>query len=99
MNQFELKFKGIMYKGISIQRVVPGTAGKGNSTLERRILWLMLPEEGSLRLGFLSKTAEESRLDVYNNDVYRYPVRGSYSSSTLSTDDSAASYTDVSTSL
>ena len=58
---FEAKFKMFLYGGVSVQRIAPdaslNSSGFGNSTdsLERRTLWLMLPESGSLRLGYVSK--------------------------------------------
>lgn len=59
---FEAKFKNFMYGGISVQRIAQDTStmnsrGFGNRTdsLERRTLWLMLPDVGSLRLGYVSK--------------------------------------------
>lgn len=54
LNQFEAEFKSFMYEGVAIHRVVHCAVGGGNDTIEKRTLWLMLPEIGSLRLGFLS---------------------------------------------
>lgn len=54
---FETRFKNFMYGGVSVQRLVPDPAG-GRTAKERRTLWLMLPEVGSLRLGFVSKHSD-----------------------------------------
>lgn len=60
LSEFEAKFKNFMYGGVSVQRIAPdestsNPSGFTNDTLQRRTLWLMLPEVGSLRLGFVSK--------------------------------------------
>ena len=56
MASFEAKFKTFLYGGVSVQRLLPRSLdGGGIDALERRTLWLMLPERGSLRLGFVSK--------------------------------------------
>lgn len=68
LSQFESKFKQLMYEGVSVNRVVMGAVGRGNETLERRTLWLMLPEIGSLRIGFLSKFTDEAEVDSDNDD-------------------------------
>lgn len=53
---FETTFKKFLYGGVSVQRLVPNAQSTGGKTRrERRTLWLMLPEVGALRLGFISK--------------------------------------------
>jgi hypothetical protein len=54
---FEAQFKNFMYGGVSVQRLIPDSDG-GKTGKERRTLWLMLPEVGSLRLGFVSKLSD-----------------------------------------
>lgn len=54
---FEAQFKNFMYGGVSVQRLIPDSEG-GKTGKERRTLWLMLPEVGSLRLGFVSKLSD-----------------------------------------
>jgi lipid-binding SYLF domain-containing protein len=60
MHDFETKFKKFLYGGVSVQRLVPNAerGAKGKTRRERRTLWLMLPEVGSLRLGFVSKLSD-----------------------------------------
>lgn len=55
--QFETKFKKFLYCGVSVQHLKPNSAAtrSGMTRREKRTLWLMLPEVGSLRLGFVSK--------------------------------------------
>ena len=56
---FEAQFKGFLYGGVSVQRLLPGAQGRsGRTGKERRTLWLMLPEMGSLQLGFVSKLSD-----------------------------------------
>jgi hypothetical protein len=56
---FETQFKNFMYGGVSVQRLLPESeGGTGRTGKERRTLWLMLPEVGSLRLGFVSKLSD-----------------------------------------
>ena len=56
---FEAQFKNFMYGGVSVQRLLIDTDGRsGRTGKERRTLWLMLPEVGSLRLGFVSKVSD-----------------------------------------
>ena len=86
LKQFESEVKSYLYEGTSVQRVIPAASGKGQYVLERRTLWLMLPEAGSLRLGFLSKSTDGSGMD--DNDVY---------SRSSDDGDSNGSSTDVST--
>ena len=54
---FETKFKKFMYGGVTVQRLLPNApqTQSGMTRREKRTLWLMLPEVGSLRLGFVSK--------------------------------------------
>lgn len=60
MSLFETKFKSFLYGGVSVQRILPQEKdGGGLESLERRTLWLMLPDVGSLRLGFISKRSGE----------------------------------------
>lgn len=91
INQFESNFKGFMYDGISVQRVIPSIAGRGNDTVERRMLWLTLPDVGALRLGFLSKSNDGSGLN--DNDSHHLPMTRS---SISGEDNSVASSTTVS---
>lgn len=57
---FEGQFKNFLYGGVSVQRLLTDTEGISDRTgKERRTLWLMLPEVGSLRLGFVSKLSDE----------------------------------------
>ncbi|GAX10889.1 hypothetical protein FisN_UnNu017 [Fistulifera solaris] len=56
---FEAQFKKFMYGGVSVQRIIPDKKTQsGKTSKERRTLWLMLPEVGSLRLGFVSKLSD-----------------------------------------
>jgi hypothetical protein len=54
---FETKFKKFMYGGVAVQRLLPNAppTRRGLTRREKRTLWLMLPEVGSLRLGFVSR--------------------------------------------
>ena len=57
--EFETLFKNCVYGGFSVQRLLPERESRsGRTARERRTLWLMLPEVGSLRLGFLSKLSD-----------------------------------------
>jgi lipid-binding SYLF domain-containing protein len=56
---FEAQFKNFLYGGVSVQRLITDIEGCSDRTgKERRTLWLMLPEIGSLRLGFVSKLSD-----------------------------------------
>ena len=56
---FEAQFKNFLYGGVSVQRLIIDTEGGLDRTgKERRTLWLMLPEIGSLRIGFVSKLSD-----------------------------------------
>jgi len=55
---FETKFKSFLYGGVSVQRIIP-ISGAMKSRRERRTLWLMLPEVGSLQLGLVAKTSDD----------------------------------------
>ena len=55
---FEAQFKNFMYGGVSVQRLIPDEGASGRAGKERRTLWLMLPEVGSLRLGYVSKLSD-----------------------------------------
>lgn len=58
-SSFELHFKKFMYGGVSVQRLIPNSESRSSKTRkERRTLWLMLPEVGALRLGFVSKLSD-----------------------------------------
>ncbi len=58
---FETKFKKFLYGGVTVQRLLPNaaTTRSGLTRRERRTLWLMLPEVGSLRIGFVSKLKDD----------------------------------------
>lgn len=56
-DSFEMQFKRFMYGGVSVQRLLPNSDSV-RTRKERRTLWLMLPEVGSLRLGFVSKLSD-----------------------------------------
>jgi len=59
---FETKFKKFLYGGVAVQHLMPHAAltRSGMTRREKRTLWLMLPEVGSLRLGFVSKVKDGS---------------------------------------
>ena len=59
---FETKFKKFMYGGVSVQRLLPNAppTRSGMTQREKRTLWLMLPEVGSLRLGYVSKLKDDN---------------------------------------
>lgn len=59
-SQFETKFKKFLYGGVAVQHLMPHAAPtrSGMTRREKRTLWLMLPEVGSLRLGFVSKAKD-----------------------------------------
>ena len=96
MKQYEAEVKSYIYEGVSVQRIISGASGKGQYCLEIRTLWLMLPEVGSLRLGFLSKETDGG-IGVDESDVYSRG-KSHTSGSTMSNDDdgSTVSSTDVS---
>jgi hypothetical protein len=54
---FETKFKRFLYEGVSVQYLMPNLSPtlSGMTRREKRTLWLMLPEVGSLRLGLVSR--------------------------------------------
>lgn len=54
---FETKFKKFLYEGVSVQCLLPNLSPtlSGMTRREKRTLWLMLPEVGSLRLGLVSR--------------------------------------------
>lgn len=66
---FETKFKRFMYGGVSVQRLLPyaSPTRSGLTRREKRTLWLMLPEVGSLRLGFVSKLKDDNGHDVMDD--------------------------------
>jgi hypothetical protein len=79
---FETQFKNFLYGGVSVQRLVPDSEGRsGRTGKERRTLWLMLPETGSLRLGFVSKLSDGEGLLSNESSTQRAqrddPSRGS----------------------
>ena len=64
---FETQFKKFMYGGVSVQRLLPSGGETHKKTRkERRTLWLMLPEVGALRLGFVSKLSDGDNAPVSN---------------------------------
>jgi len=70
--QFETKFKKFLYCGVSVQHLKPNSAAtrSGMTRREKRTLWLMLPEVGSLRLGFVSKIKDKcSDISMDDNTV------------------------------
>jgi lipid-binding SYLF domain-containing protein len=82
---FEAQFKNFMYGGVSVQRLLTDNEGHTDRTgKERRTLWLMLPEIGSLRLGFVSKLSDgegavsnkSSTLRARRDDPSRMSVAG-----------------------
>jgi len=66
---FETKFKKFMYGGVTVQRLLPNSppSRSGMTRREKRTLWLMLPEVGSLRLGFVSKLNGEAKNAVIDD--------------------------------
>ncbi len=54
---FETKFKRFLYEGVTVQYLMPNLSHtlSGMTRREKRTLWLMLPEVGSLRLGLVSR--------------------------------------------
>ena len=53
---FETKFKKYLYRGVHVRRLIVNNGlNHGGMQRERRTLWLMLPDIGSLRLGYISK--------------------------------------------
>jgi len=68
---FETQFKAFMYGGVSVQRVIPEKNGVSRTAKERRTLWLMLPEVGSLRLGFVSKLSDGEGIISNRNSTHR----------------------------
>ena len=68
--QFETKFKKFMYGGVTVQHLKPNSAPTrdGMTRREKRTLWLMLPEVGSLRLGLVSKV-KDNGVDTSMDDV------------------------------
>jgi len=70
---FETSFKKFLYGGVSVQRLVLNAITGGKTCRERRTLWLMLPEVGALRLGFVSKLnddGEDSRKRIGRKGRY-----------------------------
>ena len=65
-----MQFKKLTYGGVSVQRrVIPNSESnrvQGKTRKERRTLWLMLPEVGSLKLGFVSKLSDGDATAVSN---------------------------------
>lgn len=68
--QFETKFKKFMYGGVTVQHLKPNSSltRDGMTRREKRTLWLMLPEVGSLRLGLVSKM-KDNGIDTAIDDV------------------------------
>lgn len=98
-DRFESKFKKLMFEGVSVRRVIPTTAGKGNAILEKRNLHLIMPQDGMLRLGFLSESSDWDEKDEYQNDRAYPIVRSSSSRSEISENDSSSESSDVSAPL
>jgi hypothetical protein len=61
---FEKKFKKFLFGGVSVERLE--SDDDGIHTAERRTLWLVLPDSGSLRLGYLSKLTDADALGRKN---------------------------------
>ena len=71
-SSFETSFKSFMYGGVSVQRISKGGQTDMCSvidSLETRTLWLTLPAEGSLILGFLSKRTLNDDQSVYSEGI------------------------------
>lgn len=69
---FETQFKKFLYGGVSVQRLIPDTETRsGRTRRERRTLWLMLPESGSLMLGFVSKLSDGETAVSNKNSTMR----------------------------
>jgi hypothetical protein len=68
--QFETKFKKFLYGGVTVQHLKPNSTPTrdGMTRREKRTLWLMLPEVGSLRLGLVS-TVKDNGIDTTMDDV------------------------------
>lgn len=64
---FETQFKKFIYGGVSVERLLPDSKGRRTGK-ERRTLWLMLPEVGSLRLGFVSKLSDGDSATISNKN-------------------------------
>lgn len=77
--QFETKFKKFMYCGVSVQHLKPNSASTrtGMTRREKRTLWLMLPEVGSLRLGFVSKLKEDGADATFDDNTVASSVASS----------------------
>jgi len=58
---FETKFKNFLYGGVAVQRIVLDSDNKKEVSRQKRTLWLMLPETGALRIGFVSKLSDVKR--------------------------------------
>ena len=58
---FETKFKKFLYEGVAVQYLMPNSSPtlNGMTRREKRTLWLMLPEVGSLRLGLVSRLKQQ----------------------------------------
>jgi len=99
-SEFETKFKTFLFEGVSVQQLMPNAEPTGGKTRrERRTLWLMLPEVGSLRLGYLSKVSDRdsNKSDRIRNKASsssRHPVRDDISceSDEYSTDGGRSSF-------
>jgi lipid-binding SYLF domain-containing protein len=66
---FETKFKRFLYEGVTVQYLMPNLSPtlSGMTRREKRTLWLMLPEVGSLRLGLVSRQ-KQPRSDASTMD-------------------------------
>ena len=67
---FETKFKSFLYGGVSVQRIIP-VSSTIKSSRERRTLWLMLPEVGSLQLGLVAKASDHSHHESLSSTQQR----------------------------
>jgi lipid-binding SYLF domain-containing protein len=84
---FETQFKKFMYGGVSVQRLLPNNESRsGRTGRERRTLWLMLPEVGSLRLGFVSKLSDGEGAVSNKNSTLRARQNDSSKISTMEGD-------------
>jgi len=67
---FETKFKRFLYEGVTVQYLMPNLSPtlSGMTRREKRTLWLMLPEVGSLRLGLVSRQ-KQHRSDASTSNM------------------------------
>lgn len=95
---FETKFKSFLYGGVSVQRILPPHKDEGGlESLERRTLWLMLPEVGSLRLGYVSKRSgdyvdDRSEMSEVTSQMSHDHTTGESTTDELTTDSRSTSF-------